>query len=248
MFAISHSLLACHFYSTLTTFVYFYPTFVVFSVLLECFFYLVVFPLNAVHLTFQGHHRYSDEEECWTPEWVCVLLSSVYCILSWSFYSSSYLTICVYVPTLQISELLKLLIVVYMLFLPIFCLTHWHFPTTAEGFFVWFRIYKDEAAVRKEFLFLRMSTKHFINPMFHFCALLDVVVSQMLIFPKILEQCFNLTSSHIPFYLESVFLSGPLWLLPDCSSGLKYLLYITPASGFIDALGSFIISPHTCLI
>lgn len=111
MFAISRSLLACHF----------------------CFFYLVVFPLNAVHLTFQGHHRYSDEE-CWTPEWVCVLLSSVYCILSWSFYSSSYLTICVYVPTLQISELLKLLIVVYMLFLPIFCLTHWHFPTTAEGF------------------------------------------------------------------------------------------------------------------
>lgn len=64
-------------------------------------------------------------------------------------------------------------------------------------------------AVRKEFLFLRMSTKHFINPMFHFCALLDVVVSQMLIFPKILEQCFNLSSSHIPFYLESVFLSGP---------------------------------------
>lgn len=100
MFAISRSLLACHF----------------------CFFYLVVFPLNAVHLTFQGHHRYSDEE-CWTPEWVCVLLSSVYCILSWSFYSSSYLTICVYVPTLQISELLKLLIVVYMLFLLSYSLT-----------------------------------------------------------------------------------------------------------------------------
>lgn len=134
MFAISRSLLACHFYSTLTAFLYFYPTFVVFSVLLECFFYLVVFPLNALHFIFQGHHRYSDEEESWTPEWVCVLLSSVYCILSRSFYSSSYLTICVYVPTLQISEPLKLLIVVYMLFLPIFCLTHWHFPTTAEGF------------------------------------------------------------------------------------------------------------------
>lgn len=220
MFAISRSLLACHF----------------------CFFYLVVFPLNAVHLTFQGHHRYSDEE-CWTPEWVCVL-SSVYCILSWSFYSSSYLTICVHVPTLQISELLKLLIVVSHL--PIFCLTHWHFPTTAEGFCMISYIRRWGSS--KKFLFLRMSTKHFINPMFHFCALLDVVVSQMLIFPKILEQCFNLTSSHIPFYLESVFLSGPWWLLPDCSSGLKYLLYITPASGFIDALGSFCISPHTCLI
>lgn len=59
MFAISRSLLACHFYSTLTAFVYFYPTFIVFSVHLEHYFYLVVFPLSAVHLTFQGHHRYS---------------------------------------------------------------------------------------------------------------------------------------------------------------------------------------------
>lgn len=130
---------------------------------------------------------------CWTPEWG---MCAVYCILSLGFYSSSYLTICVYVPTLQISELLKLLIVVYMLFLPIFCLTQWHFPTTAEVFFVWFCLYEDEAAVRKEFLFLRMSTKHFINPMFHFCALLGVVVSQMLIFPKTLEQSALISPHH----------------------------------------------------
>lgn len=70
-------LLVVHFLLvTFTAFVYFYPTFVVFSVHLERYFYLVVFPLNAVHLTFQGHHRYSVLNP-WVG-YVCCLLYPVF--------------------------------------------------------------------------------------------------------------------------------------------------------------------------